>query len=132
MLYETEMGTQSPGLYLRPVPTGESKMVPQLSNSVVDFPQSMGWNFWVKVRPKEVLCCVCGVAKTHFVRGVRREYGPNVARLALAFLLSSAGMQRDRGLRGALRFKLGDNLKPSLLGIDLVDDNACIILSTHS
>ena len=51
-----------------------------------------------------------------------REYGPNVARLALAFLLSSAGMQRDRG--STLRVNLGDNLNPSLLGIDLVDDNA--------
>ena len=63
---------------------------------------------------------VCAEAETYFVRGVRREYGPNVARLALSFLLS-AGMQRDRG--GTLRVNLGDNLNPSLLGIDLVDDN---------
>ena len=30
-------------------------LAPQLSHLVVDSPQSMEWNFWVKVRPKEVL-----------------------------------------------------------------------------
>ena len=58
-------------------------------------------------------------AETNFARGVRREYGLNVVQLALAFLLSWAGMQRARNMRGALRVNLGDNLNPSLLGIDL-------------
>ena len=39
-----------------------------------------------------MLGCACAASETYFVHGVRREYGPNVARLALAFLLTSAGM----------------------------------------
>ena len=39
-----------------------------------------------------LLGCACAASETYFVRGVRREYGPNVARLALAFLLTSAGV----------------------------------------
>ncbi len=39
-----------------------------------------------------LLGCACAAAEAYFVRAVRREIGPNVARIALAFLLFSAGM----------------------------------------